>query len=66
MRIYSLANYNLNNKIAFKASNPNKTNRTSENKRDENQNKPLPDWARRAMLLLFYFLLLKMTRQCKE
>ncbi len=59
MRIYSLANYNLNNKIAFKASNPNKTNRTSENKRDENQNKPLPDWARRAMLFTVLFFAFK-------
>lgn len=59
MRIYSLPNYNINNKIAFRASNPYANNKPEENKRNENPNKPLPDWARRAMLFSLLFFAFK-------
>lgn len=60
MRIYSLPNYNINSKIAFRATNPNSKKQFNDKKKDQNSNnKPLPEWARKAMLFSVVFLAFK-------
>ena len=59
MRIYSLPNYKTNNRIAFRASNHNSNSQFPERRRDDNVNKPLPDWARKTMLFTLLFFTLK-------
>ncbi len=59
MRIYSLPNYNINSKLAFRASNPNNNSQIPEHRKIDNVNKPLPDWARKTMLFTLLFFAFK-------